>query len=154
MSGIIDVIERLTPVGSRIARVLDFLLPLLIAALLVTTLMQVGRVSKVADEAKANSEANTVLIHRVGILVGRVAKLTHDLHSGLVDSCKQNGNPLRRIVRERIERELAQTTMAEIEEFFPSLTRHRLEVLLHTARRNNAKDIKELKPVHCKTQYR
>jgi hypothetical protein len=144
--GAIDLVERLTPANPRIARALDFILPVLIGTLLILNLVQVGNVSRVADEAKANSEANAALVRRV-------AHLAHALHSGLVDGCKKNGNPLRRIVRQRIERELAQTTITEIEEFFPSLPRHRLETLLAEARRHNVSDIEDLQPVPCEKQY-
>lgn len=154
MTGLIDWIERVTPASPRVIRALDILLPLLVSALLITTLVGLGRVGNVADEAKTNSENNTRLLHTTAKLLHRTAGLAKALHDGLVESCQRNGNPLRQIVKERIQRELAQTSISRIQEFFPTLPRARLEALLEKSRAQNLKDIAALAPVPCKNQYR
>lgn len=154
MSGIIGLIEKHTPTSPRFLRSLDLLLPLLVTALLVVNLVRIGEVSSIANEAQHNSEVNRVLVHKTAQLTARNKVLVDRIHQGIVLSCRRNGNPLRAIVRRRIEREVAQTSLSAIEEFFPTLPRDKLVALLIRSRRQNRKDIRDLAPVPCTKRYK
>lgn len=153
MTGIIDWIETHTPAGPRVSRVLDLLLPLLVAALLVTTLAGLGRASDTADEAKTASAATAELAHRTARLAKANRRIAHQLHAGLVGACQKNGNPLRAAVRTLLKEQIA-LSQAFPATAFPGISASEFHELLEAGNAVKRRAIKASAGVDCRAQYR
>lgn len=134
------------------AKLLVILLALLI--LLPTGIMwrYLTTTATVADEAKTASQTNRRLARENRHLTERVLALQHETTEGLIEGCAKNGNTVRRILRHRIHREVAQSAKIA-PELFPQFPPDRLEALIGRSNERALREAQELHPIDCHAQY-
>jgi hypothetical protein len=145
MNRLLDSIDRLTPKDPRMQRVVDLLLPILLTALLIIAIIQIGEVSNAASEAKRTADQTKVLARQN-------RHFAKELSSGLIRSCQQNGNPLRRAVQQLLRQQIraADSTPPS---FFPSIPPDRFRELIRRGDAFKRRAIHKVEPVRCAEQY-
>ena len=71
----------------------------------------------------------------------------------LTRSCQDNGNPLRAAVAQMIQDQIDQSKRPSLHQFFPQISRKRLNRLIHRANVQRRKEIRSIKPVNCYALY-
>lgn len=75
------------------------------------------------------------------------------LRNGLVQSCEENGNPLREAVQEEVRSEIRQRSTLDYGRFFPDVPAAELERLLAEETAEDRAILKKIAPVDCPSLY-
>lgn len=76
------------------------------------------------------------------------------LQAGLIESCENNGNTLRKVVQKRIHKEINQSNTPLLERLFPQISPEELGRLVARQNAERHQELTEIKPVDCAAQYR
>lgn len=109
------------------------------AAIIVVTIMSV--VTK--DEARDSKD-----------VANAAAVTSTELIEAIVESCENNGNPLREVVQEGLNEQIVQSQNEKLyEEFFPEADPAKLDRLIQAQVREYEKRLKKIEPLNCAKQY-
>jgi hypothetical protein len=94
-------------------------------------------------------------------LIGQVVKLTQTVAAnqratthGLVESCRQNGNPLRRAVRKQIRKGFTDPKDPRLKELLPNVPQTVINRIAREGNREARAELAEITDVECAAQYR
>lgn len=83
------------------------------------------------------------------------AKNARELKAGLIYGCEHNGNALRRLLANRVRRELASPQkIKEYEDLFPQIPAAKLHALIKKSNTEKRAELRILAPVNCAALYR
>lgn len=86
--------------------------------------------------------------------VNQVQEFQNDLHRGLVENCKKNGNPLREAVQNLLKEQIKNSSDPRLlEEFFPQIPAHRLRLLIAKQITIDEELISQIAPLDCSRIY-
>lgn len=87
-------------------------------------------------------------------LASQIDDQQKELVSGLVQSCEQNGNPLRTTVQQILQDQIDQTHAVDFSKFFPQIPPAQLHHLIHAQNQTRRQEIRQIAPVDCAALYR
>lgn len=82
-----------------------------------------------------------------------VAQFAVDLRNGLVNSCEQNGNPLREFVIEQAREKIHQSHETDYSVFFPNVDPQVLHDAIHAQNQRTFRLLQTIQPVDCEALY-
>jgi hypothetical protein len=143
---VVGWLDAKVPHDPRVLRLLDFVLPTLITALLVVNLLQLGRVGGIAEEARNAAQT-----------AQRASRANHHfaakLRQGLVENCQNNGNPLREVLIEEQEGAIEDPHDPRIHALLPNTPQSVINKIVAEGNKEHRERTKKLTPVNCTQQY-
>lgn len=92
----------------------------------------------------------------VAVLAGKTttnADFAKELRDGLVENCRQNGNPLREVLIEEQRAAIENPHDPRIKKLFPDAPLALAERVIREGNREHRERIGKLQPVDCRAQY-
>lgn len=82
------------------------------------------------------------------------AVTNQELIEAIVESCEDNGNPLREVLQNSLQREIAQAKNTELyRQFFPDVDPKELDRVIAKQVKIAQRELRRIEPVNCKNQY-
>lgn len=94
-----------------------------------------------------------IAITRANDRAALAAQNQAQINRALVQSCEDNGNPLRMAVQQMLRDQIRQSHSPKLEEFFPQIPPRQLHRLIHRANERRRQEIRQIAPVDCASLY-
>jgi len=135
------------------AKVLVILIGLLVVVPAAITWRYLTTTAAVADEARTASRASRRLGQENRRLTERLARLQRQTTEALIESCRHNGNSVRRILREEQRAALTAPGDPRLHVLFPNVPPAAVARIIREGNRLHRERIHALHRVPCRAQY-